>query len=362
MSLRSQAGSLVYADGTTYTPPMILRSSNGWIYKPDDIRTKQEIASGRNRSFDRSNGESEASDYMVRVLREHHIGRSWEKPISATSSVSRPASVYGDSLAVSWQDTTFGWVTVSLGIVKPGAGGYSAPKDKYALTYCIHGSVLLGWLVNREVNQGSGYYSEEVRVYVDDMSNQVGEFIEDPYGVVTSALNAQNGTGSVVFGSNEHKGFDEFLSPPSFESEQFGKDDALDYDDVPQTFSTSSGNGLFYKKGIIEEVFKSEVHWDALNKLFGALEFIGFEISPQWTYGTRGYNDMSLSGMTIEIPKQGEQHEHTVYIDAHNPHVKIECGYMADETRWIDRKQREAREQMAELEDALETIEYEIEL
>lgn len=69
-----------------------------------------------------------------------------------------------------------------------------------------------------------------------------------------------------------------------------------------------------------------------------------------------------LSGIQIEIPKQGEMEAHTVNIKSENPQVTIKCGFQRDEDKWIDMKKRQAQEQMAELTRDLEAIEYTIEL
>ena len=343
--IRSPVGTLVYTDGEIFAPPVILRSSNGWLYKPDEMRSDDDIRLGRNRSFPRRDAEYAAGNYVESVIVKHHEDRNYEKPVSSTGENSRPNTPYGDELCASFYDKTFGWVDLTMEINE----SFAADNPRWEIVYEVKGSSLLEWLSNKKVTMrhGGGGWSTLKRYETTHIHIQ--DFIDDPWGTVTSFLEIPN--------------FEGLLDPPDLSDLPYTKNHQWDDDDRDNgIFSASSGNALFYKKGVIEEVFQSDTNWETVEKFFDALKFVGFSLKPTWSYGNRGYSDMKLSGLVIEIPKRDETHGHTIYIDATNPHVRIDCGYMRDENRWIDRKQREATKQMAELEDALQTFEYEIEL
>lgn len=339
--LRSPVGKLVYADSTIYKPPVILRSSNGWLYKPDDLRSADDIRLGRNRSFPRSDAEWSASEYVWGELKKHHEGRDYEKPVSASDIARYPSTGWGDELVAAFWDTTFGWVSMVLNIRK-------SKEDEYEFTYSLKGSVLLRWLAEREVSDRGGSADWSCDKTYSTTTSHVQAFIDDPYGVVTDLLDIPAFDGTRL------------LDPPDLSNMDYKRD--RDFSDEENTFSSSKNNALFYKEGVIKEIFASESNWEILEEFFAALRYVGFSLKPTWTYGSRGYNDKSLSGLVISVPEQSNMHEHTVTINALNPHVTIDCGYMHDEHRWLDRKKREAVDQMAELEDVLRTFEIEIEL
>jgi hypothetical protein len=341
---------LVYADGEVFSPPVILTTSNGWVYKPDELRSDDDIRLGRNKSFPRSGGDYEARAYVEKVLTEHHAARDFEKPVSSTIFNTYPERPWGDQMMVSFWDEVFGWITLSLDIDERKDAGNDV--GLYDVTYSVMGSKLLGWLSSKKVDHQRGGAVQNVVKNYQTIQPHVKEFMENPWIAVTMVENE--------FG---HISYDGLLDQPDFEDLAFPKDvqwSAVEDDYDP--YSASSGNALFYRKGVIEEIFESESNWKSVEHFFSALKFVGFEMRATWSYGSRGYNDKTLSGLQITIPKQGNELGHTISIQAHNPHVSVDCGFEQEEGRWVDRQQRKAVEQMADLEKELKTFDYTIEL
>jgi hypothetical protein len=188
------------------------------------------------------------------------------------------------------------------------------------------------------------------------VQDRVRSFMEDPWSSLKQF--------------NESLEWDEVLgTPPDLSGQAFKKntDEYSQYDrfdSIPagEVRSTSSGNGLFFRKGEIEQVLEDSVNWEAVRGLFGALEFVGYQVKAQLTYNPLDPRNRILTGISIEIPEQDGMEAHTVNIHATNPQVSIECGFQQDEDKWIDRKKRQAQEQILELTRDLEPIEYSIEL
>ena len=343
-----RTGILTYADGTTFQAPVIMSSNNGWFYKPDEMRTEREIRRGLNRSFPRKSGSYDSEQYVEKALREHHILRNWEKPVEDTNRKNSPRSGrYGDSLTASFFDVTFGWVSMTMHIRK------DRPRKSHneldvGTSFSITGSALLGLLLDKQVENNGDWSAQSSEEFRARVSEQVQAFMEDPFGIIQAWFPTHN--------------LDKYLSPPDFSDEEYARDADWDKHVHETIFTDSSNNGLFYRKGVIKEILQSQVHWEKVKLFFEALEFVGFTIKPSWSFGYGNYTDRTLNGLTIKIPERGEQHQHTIDINASNPYVTIECGYMRDEERWLDRKKRESIEQMADLEDSLKTFEYEIEL
>jgi len=353
MSLRSRAGTLTYADGTVFSGPVLGQSHNGWIYKPDELRTPQEIRSGKNKSWPRGEGREKGNEYVQSVLQDHFESRKWEKPAKATQTSTSPAHISGDSLTASWNDPTFGWTTCSISIVDLSRRSENPPY--YSITWRLSGNELMVWLLKQRVDNDSGVTSIGATVNTHTEPPEfVKEFIKDPFRTTVDRITADLGYETGVF--------DPYFDPPEeLKDGDYKPTKSADwYNDV--VVHGSYGNGLFYKQGVIEEIFQSEQNWDALQVFFDALSFLGFRVNTSWTAGSRGWNDKSLSGITVVIPEQGDMHRHVLRFEATNPHVDIDCGYVEDDARWLDRKQREATEQMAELERALETFDFEIDM
>lgn len=347
---RSPFGELVYADGSTFSPPYI-ESNYGWDYKPDMLRTESEIRQGKNKCWPR--GSDDASRWLKGHIRDHFISRGWEMPVKASVYRDTVYSTHSDSLAVNVFVQPYGWITLGVSIVQ-------LPMGDTRVTYQLSGPQLLGYLVQREVDTGSHGWSTtkaETHTSKNAVMKAVDGFIRNPKEAVIPRL-------AELWDKYDFS--DRVLKLPADElmNLEYLRDNTPNHktDVILEPISaTSSGNGLFYRQGVIEKVVQDESNWETLQHFLEALSFVGYQVQPRWEYDWQT-KDNTLRGVKIEIPKQGDMSAHTVHINAQNPMVSITCGFQQDEERWVERKQREAAEQMADLMDALEPSSYEIEL
>ncbi len=345
-------GTFSYADGTSFTQEPIHQSNNGWTYKPDSIRTDKEIKSGKNKVWPRDTGPSDGRDYMRLELIEHLESRNWETPIFNSENRNTPAYQNGDSLSVAWFHRVWGWLTLSIRIRQRDG----SIEHEFGIP------VLAKTLLDKELPKhiyGSGHSVKKDK-QVKDIQRHVNAFIANPWSSFTEELIYSESDWARVFGEIPNlAGLEYVKDDKDFGTYRRDVEVGLHGD----VLSSSSDNGLFYKRGVIEAVYSSQHNWEALKELFTALEFTGFTIKPMWHWGGADTElGRALSGISITIPKQDGMAAHTIDIQADNPHVTITCGYQDDEDRWVDRKQREAVEQMEAMQQDLESIEYEIEL
>jgi hypothetical protein len=351
---RSPAGSIVYADGTVFDPPTI-HTSYGWEYKPDMLRTDKEIRQGKNKCWPR--GTDDGSEWLKGYIFEHHQARGWEVPVSSTARNMSASFVHGDALhALYWTDL-YGWTTLAVSVSKQGT------DDTHRLSYSLQSSSLMGMLVEQKVVE-SGFQNQwsanaTFQVKASEVSGLVQAFIHNPFETVTKRL-AEIWTGLNLSNDVLQAPVEDLMD---LDYQEDAQPERIWGDRVITTpiVGAAIGNGLFYRKGVIEEIFQDDVNWSNMEQFFRALRFTGYSVEPRWSYEYRK-RDSKLTGIRIKIPKQGEMHAHVVDINATDPKVTITCGFMQDEDRWVERKQREAAEQMSELMEALEPTTYEIEL
>jgi len=343
-------GAITYADGTEFKQPVIVQSSNGWTYKPDSLRTEKEIRQGKNKVWPRGEGSYDATNWYWDDIEAHFTETNWKVPLHVDQRIGTPHQSYGDSLCVAWYTKLWGWLVLSL-VVNQGNS---------SLTYELGLPKVAKMLLSKEIDRhdrghmGKVYMKYEVQAI--NPANRVKAFMNDPWVQFTQ--------------HNESLEWDEVLgTPPDIGDQPFKKDDedfgAYDRHNttpVGEVRSSSGDNGLFYRKGVVEKILQSHHNWEALNELFNALQFVGFEIRPQFTYNYLAPRDRTLIGLTIEIPGQDGTDEHTVHMNAANPQVNVVCGFQRNEDKWVDRKKRQAQEQMAELTQDLAAIEYTIDL
>ena len=354
-------GTLLYADGTQFRLPYINRSSNGWVYKPDVLRTEWEIKRGKNKVFSRSEGDSEARNFLVRHLTEHFEERKWERPAVVDNPNRRPPTAGGIAYSIAWQDSVWGWVGVSLRIT-PSSDRWS--DGKAVVRYDIHSHTVADILIFKQVENypssdgliASNAFSKE------DEKEQVPRAVQawkaDPWNETIAAL-GESGLRAREYFDEPGPGIKrvEFDGKDAYEAERSG----LGVDD-DGFYSQQGGNIRFFEKDVIKSILSNEHNWEALTELIEAFKFCGFDIRvrEEWDYSQR--RQKKVSGFEIEVPKQGERHAHTLKVSSSNsdPRVEIECGYEDDERLWIERKQRQAVDQLGVLERELSTFEIDL--
>ena len=377
MTKLSGVAGIVYANGDTFQLPEIRHSGNGWVYKPDSLRSELEIKRGKNKVWPRTTGDRDAGEFLVRELERHFNSRNWEKPSAITNPVENLSTTHGPHYKIGWNDPVFGWTGVSLQI-QPSDNGYRNSSGK--VTWELNTHVIAEMLLDQSVSHADtgrwvGYDGSAKRNHSmsfnrgDDeregLAKAVKAFKADPWGSVIKQITEDDPTtyNNLVSSS---------IHPPpgikqvTYESNKDGKSlyeaarTGIGLDDNG-FWSEIGGNADFFEAGYVEQVLKDSLNWVALSELVKALRFCGVQVSveSQWEF-ENGERVSTVSGFTINIPKQGEQHHHNVRITSTNadPRVEIECGYENDERLWVERKQRQAAEQMRSLETELTTVDW----
>jgi len=357
-------GMVTFQDGSTMDVPVISGSSNGWVYKPDMLRTKQDIASGKDRAWPRGSGFYEAEKWMNEYVERQLRSRNWEIPVAVEKTVQEPETgirYSNDGLAVSWINDPWGWVTLSLEVIDPSKSTYgrsSNPAGPRNLTYKLTTHELAIWCFEKEL-KGASYsswpraFSEQiegtVEVELDNVRDEVLKWMRDPWKASVPHIQKEN-PGNLR----------RIVDPPDLRNLSYDGDNNPQNPDETIVTNTS-GKIRFYKEGEIVKVLKNEIAWDELNKIFDAYRFLGYKLRITSGYDSEGSDDV-IHSITIEVPPgKGIDNAlgHTVVIDANRGTIGVACGYVQDEARWVKRQTRIAKNEMAQLEEDLFT-EYEI--
>jgi hypothetical protein len=355
-------GMVTFQDGSTMDVPVISGSVNGWVYKPDMLRTKQEIASGRNRAWPRGSGFASAEEWMQDYIERQFSSRNWEYPAAVEKIIEEPdvgIRYNTDGLSVSWFTDLWGWVTLSLSVTDPSKNTYGqskAPEGPRTLVYKLILHEIGLWCLNEEITRVSkswaGAETDEITVErtleLANVRGAVVAWMENPMAQTIPRLQ-----------HHYTKSLGDLVSPPDLTHLKFEGANAPQ--NIEESIVTNSAGKIkFYKAGEIQKILKKDVAWDELRSLFDAFRFLGYGLRVHTGYSS-GSEDI-VHSISIEVPPEvGVNNElgHTVIIDANRGNISFECGYMEDEQRWIKRQTRIAKDEMEQLEEDL-YVEYEI--
>ena len=351
-------GLLQFQDGSSINLPPIGGSQNGWVYKPDQLRTKQEIASGKNRSWPRGTGWGMADTWLTEYVRRHIESRGYEIPSSIEKQSEEPTGTgRGDALSVSWWNDPWGWTTMTIQRATDTYGRARAipigEDDNLTFMLTMHdlalmylqeeiGSVHNSFPTARTVNITSTH-----EVHIDRVRGVILDWIADPVKETLKRL------------GNEHHQevgrFDKVFQPPNLKNLNYGPGEAISQtpDDLVLTHST--GMLRLHQEGEVKRVLKDDVAWDNLNGILDAFRYLGYDlrIDSGYVYG----QPEQVKSVSIEL-KPSEKHNelgHTIKIDAELGQITVNCGYAHDENLWVDRQARIAAHQMEQLEEDLWT-------
>ncbi len=379
--IRATFNSLGYANGDIFEPPIIGTSTNGWVYRPDLIRTPREIKRGLNKSFDRDTGHTDGRVWLQQHIDDHFAERDWERPISADNPVTTVDTDSGDSFTIAWQDSVFGWVSIGCTVYQKGSDNYrhrynpTADVDTITLKVTMH--PVLAYLVKRSSEKSAHQYgasttAEWIIADVDasNMPRFVNEWISDPWNVTIKQFTEKvdGWSSDHMFGATLGARLERYLpTAPSreafntadFQLDRDGYGEDLEANDAG-IWSSSNANALYFRKGVIEKIMASDVNWKAITELIGALQFTGYELSIHRDHLPTDWDKEFISGFSIKIPAQGNTHDHTIKVNAANPRVTVNCGFIRDEARWVDAEKRKAVDQMNALESDLRTFEIDL--
>ncbi len=352
-------GDLVFADGSTVSVPPIAASGNGWVYKPDQLRTKQDIHSGRNRSWPRGSGFGPAEEWMQEYFERQITSRNWEIPTSIEKTIEDAISARSssDSLAVEFYQKPWGWINLSIEIQRT--------RDNYGRVVVTEGETRkveyrismheMGiWYLKKEVgdvhamwaNGSWAYLNNVIEVPMDDLRDVVLAWIKRPWERTSEQIRQ--------LPYITQKRLDEIIHPPNLANLQYDVDHITSADETIMT--ASMGKLRFYQKGEVENVMADNVAWDELAKILDVYRFLGYDIRVEHGY-VQGVAGDTVQGITIEVPASEHDNElgHRIHLDAQRGTIRFVCGYVEDEDRWVDRQARLAKHHMAQLEEDLFT-------
>lgn len=357
-------GTLTFEDGSTVNVPPIAASGNGWVYKPDQLRTKQDIASGRNRAWSRGSGFGPAEVWMQEYFERQITSRDWEVPTEIAKVIDEPIGIRAksDSLAVDFFLAPWGWTSLTLELIhnRDTYGRAVAETDNgRTLEYRLAMHEMGIWYIKKVVGDvhshwargTTSYISQTVEMDKDDVRAQVLKWIKDPWGATVDQLR------KLPYVNRQR--LDEIIDA---QGEWFDglRVQNLKYDPHSNTsddllvITSSAGKIRFYQKGEVQNVMTNKAAWDELQKIFDVYRFLGYDMRIAHGYVSGEQMD-TIKSITIEVPASDDDNElgHRIYLDAEHGVISFKCGYVEDEERWLHRQTRLAQTHMGQLEEDL---------
>lgn len=352
--MRAETGWIRWGATDMFVPPVI-HTSSGWVYRPDEARTPEQIARGTNKAFPRSGGYNAAADWFEDFLEQNLRARNWEVP----SGIERPTlepRYASDGLTVAFKVEPWGWVSLHLTINER---SYSRYEDgSLNATYSMRYHESADWFVHRNLNrQNRGNMQAGTGLPSRDQAHKVVvEFMEDPWNSAAKHMDMQ--------------GLRRVLNPPieDMMGLPYRHDLGDDYEhDTESIVSRANGSVKFWKKGEIQKTMAKEVNWNALQEILGAFNHLGYKVAVTKSHSWDN-NIAHITGMEVHIPKDpagrteaSRQTDHKFKFTSTG--IDVTCGFEKDEAKWLERETRKAREAMSLMEKELgETTEFTIEL
>lgn len=356
-------GTLTFDDGSTVSVPPIASSGNGWVYKPDQLRSKQDIASGRNRAWPRGSGFGPAEVWMQEYFERQITSRDWEIPTKIAKTIDEPHSVrsQSDSLAVNFYLDPWGWTTLTLELThNTDTYGRNKPDigDDRTLEYRLQMHEMGIWYIKRVVGDvhsmwargTSSYISQSQELVEENVRPAVLKWIKDPWQETVDQIrklpyvNRQR-LGEVVDPQGQMSGL--MLRNLKYDPHTNESADGL-------VITSSAGKVRFYQKGEVQQVMTNDAAWDELQKIFDVYRFLGYDIRIAHGY-VSGVAADTIKSISIEVPPSDGANElgHRINLDAVNGVITFHCGFQEDEDRWLHRQTRLAQTHMGQLEEDL---------
>ena len=334
-------------------PPVIHTSKNGWIYKPDEARTKQEIKRGLNKAWPRERGYQRRDyprEWHAEYMRNGLEQRNWALPRRIEKPTPYQQSSDTNAFTIHWKSQPWGWQNISMNIREPASYGH---ERNIVVSYTFRTHDAYSWYKDKRVEEpyrGGGNDSNSFKVGDrDEVRNLVRLWLEDPWNELIGHIGIQHAPL-----------LRNFMKPPEMSGVTYLTEDEIDNDaeDGLDFYGTTTGSSMFWSKGKIEQVMTNDIAWSALRRVLKAFEFAGYELSVDTEYSYRDEN-RPITGFTIGIPedpnstKRARKKGHTISINREG--ISVQCGFVQDEKQWMERETRMAKEHMALLEKDLFT-------
>ena len=339
MRRRFKPVNLVFANGETLTLPVIYQSGPGWVLRPDEARTDEEIRKGTNKSFGRSSqGQKSAQRWLTNRIESFMTTYDWPEPKSHDIHWSEPRTYTGINLAL--YDPIYGYDVLGVRLSES-----IFNKGQFTLKMFWQTTELRRWMIRKMIDQPDpektvNHVEESWQYQSREKATEIVQaFSRDP---ITQARNML-GPDMVDFP------YDNDDLPPVV----WPDNDKITYLDDAETISVHNDtNHMFYR----EKSFAKKVYTESykeFDKLQTAFEHLGidFRVGTDIDYSSE-HRRRYVSGLTIEIPgnrkDEHNQEGHTVNITEHG--VTIECGYRTNEEKWQEYMKRQAADWLQELE------------
>lgn len=353
--MRAATGWIRWGATDLFTPPAIIHGNNGWVYRPDEARTPEQIARGTNKAFPRKRGYEHAADWYEKYLTNALSSRNWEVPSGIEKPVVEPRYA-SDGLTVAYKSQPWGWVSMMLNISERSYTRWDEGGITATYTMQFHEGV--DWFVRKGLSyQSRGHLSAGKSLPTRKAAHKaVVAFMENPWEECSLVLQISQRTREV-------------LNPPV--EDLMGlpyphdlKDHEHDTEDI---VSWANGSIKYWKDGQIEKTMAKEVNWEAVNDLLGAFKHLGYTVSVVKSHNWDD-NIAHIKGLEVTIPKDpagrteaAKQVDHKFTFTRTG--ISVTCGFEHDEAKWLERETRKAREAMSLMEKELgETTEFTIEL
>jgi hypothetical protein len=318
-----------WANGKVFSPPRIDSSWNGWWYRPDEARTPKDIQSGKKSTFGRGHeGAKAAKAWLTDFCQRKLDSFNWELP----SKISNPRDTQnGRGFSATTIHPIWGNVTYNAHVLSRAYG--SNPTTSYC-TYTVTCHPLAKTFFNQYVTEELYDWHDEQITYVGKEGEAVQDFTAFAHDPI-KACNKRIESPLLTFLQTDDDVVDlpweTALANPKFRNKVYFYGDQ---------------KNMYFIEGYAHEAVID--NYDGFMKVIRGLKSLGVDISTT----TRDFGESKyLLGLNFNVPAnpaKGQQHEHTIDINLEQG-INVECGYVADEQRWIDYQQRNAANYLQEL-------------
>jgi hypothetical protein len=190
----------VFQDGTTLTEPSIIEVGAGWVLRPNEARTDDEIRRGTNKSFGRGwEGMDTAKQWKQDWLQAEFDRRGWPTIASHDTPMNAYITAEGRGLSLSIFDPVWGWNSFSYYVREPNGRYYSNREEFYYIDVTWNGSAVQQWYRDKQVSKKDPWATVELanaQWKFQDRNESIytyaESFCKDPFAFV------QNQTGQMV--------------------------------------------------------------------------------------------------------------------------------------------------------------------
>lgn len=306
-------------DGKIELPP-ISRSSNGWVYRPEEAQSK-----GSGKSFGKGiDGDNHAKKWLSYEIQRNFEKRDWKLPTNIPK-VDHYPGLGDDTVQVGWMHPVFGATHIDL---RYNRKSYYAGAH-LSLTFTFN--VLAEDIVNRTIKFRTDLTeSRHVKVEVEDKQYlaEYEKFRKDPWGYTIKKLGLSTELTDLV-------GPHVPLPEVDYSGREVG-------DEATSWYRMRGNVDLMFEENAERYIVKNI---GQVQRLMAAFEHLGFDLAVGWDRSMWGdVKEAVPKSISFVVPQEegvkGKEEFHRVTIEGTG--ITVECGYARDEEKYLDYKQRHA--------------------